>query len=60
MERQGQPDPSELPEDPERSAGEAAGTDSETDDEGRSPPPDDLDSDPAYNPDDPARDLKGG
>ena len=30
------------------------------DDEGRKPPPDDLDQDPAYNPDDEAGRYKGG
>ena len=29
-------------------------------DEGRKPPPDDLESDPAYNPDGPLEDYKGG
>jgi hypothetical protein len=32
----------------------------ETEDEGRKPPPDDLSEDPAYEPDDPMKGIKGG
>jgi hypothetical protein len=49
-----------LPEERNATAAEAAGVPEEQVDEGRKPPEDDLDSDPAYNPDDEAGDYKGG
>ena len=53
-------DPGELPEDPTRTAGEAAGVDpDDVDDEGATPT-EDLEDDPAYSFDKPESDFKGG
>jgi hypothetical protein len=52
--------PSELPDDPTRAAGDAAGIDPEEADEGRAVPTEDLDADPAHSFDGPEADLKGG
>jgi hypothetical protein len=51
-------DPAELPEDPTRTAKEAAGAGAAGDDDG--PDPEKLDEDPAYGFDEPESESKGG
>ena len=53
-------DPGELPADPERTAGEAAGLDRQASEDDAGPAPEELDQDPAYGFDTPESDAKGG
>ena len=54
------PDPARLPEEPKETAADAADVDEDESAEGREPPEEDLQQDPAYAPDDEAGRYRGG